>query len=152
MWNQRAYRRHLPHFQNRDRTYLVTFVTHNRWVLPNVARDIALAEVVRHHEQSAFILTCVVMPEHVHVVMQPIESALSEILRLMKGRSSRAINLALQRCGSVWQQESHDYQIRTAESLVRKCDYVAMNPMRKGLCSSVDEWPWLFRWWTKRTG
>ena len=152
MWNQCAYRRHMPHFQNRDRTYLVTFVTQNRWVLPENAREIVLAEVVRQHHQTAFVLTAVVMPDHVHVVMQPLGIALSEILRLIKGRSARAINVMLKRAGRVWQQESHDYQIRSDESLMKKCEYVEANPVRKGLCSTPDEWPWLFRWWMAGTG
>ena len=158
MWNGFLYRRHLPHFQNRDRTYFVTFVTQGRWTLPRRARDIVFAEIVRQHQQTAFVLTAVVMPDHVHSVLQPLwdESgvalAVSEILRLLKGRSSRAINLALSRGGSVWQQESHDYQIRSEESLIRKCEYVAENPVRKGLCTSPDDWPWLFRWWKTGTG
>ena len=76
-----------------------------------------------------------------------VQLALSAILRLIKGRSARSINLALRRTGAVWQQESHDYQIRTEESLLAKCDYVAQNPVRRGLCATADEWPWLFRWW-----
>ena len=98
------------------------------------------------------------MPDHVHSVLQPlwdrdgVALAMSEILRLVKGRSSRAVNLALSRSGSVWQQESHDYQIRSEESLIKKCEYVAQNPVRKGLCASPDDWPWLFRWWKSGTG
>jgi REP element-mobilizing transposase RayT len=158
MWNGSFYRRHMPHYQNQDRTYLITFVTHDRWILPPEARDIVLPELVRQHQQTAFVLTAVVMPDHVHIVLQPLWDhngvglALWEILRLIKGRTARAINVALQRAGPVWQQETHDYQIRSEESLIRKCEYVAANPARKGLCASPDDWPWLFRWWKSGTG
>jgi len=81
-----------------------------------------------------------------------LEFAISQILRLIKGRSARAINVALRRKEAVWQQESHDYELRSQESLIRKCEYVAENPVRKGLCASPDDWPWLFRWWTRGTG
>src|SRR6266550_1701540 len=103
MWNGSFYRRHMPHFQNHDRTYFVTFVTQGRWTLPPTVRDIVFAEIVRQHQQTAFVLTAVVMPDHVHTVLQPLWNrngvvlAMSEILRLVKGRSSRAINLALSR-------------------------------------------------------
>src|SRR5437763_15554175 len=127
MWTGSYYRRHMPHFQNRDRMYFVTFVTHGRWILPPAARDIVLTEIVRQHQERAFIFTAVVMPDHVHAILQPLGLALAEILRLVKGRSARAVNMALSRTGSVWQQESHDYQIRSEESLVRKCEYVAAN-------------------------
>jgi REP element-mobilizing transposase RayT len=98
------------------------------------------------------------MPDHAHLVLQPlwndagVSIPLSEIHRLIKGRSARLINQALRRTGPVWQQESFDHQIRGEESLIEKCDYVAENPVRKGLCVSPDEWPWLFRWWKNETG
>jgi putative transposase len=152
MWTGLYYRRHMPHFQNGGHVYLLTFVTHQRWTLPPKARYLVLKEIVSLHHQRAFVHTAVVMPDHVHAVLQPIEIALSEILRLIKGRSARAINVALHRSGAVWQQESHDYQIRGEESLIKKCEYVAENPVRKGLCASPDEWPWLFRWWIDGTG
>ena len=97
------------------------------------------------------------MPDHAHLVLQPLwnESVsvpLSEIHRLVKGRSARLINQVLRRTGPVWQQESFDHQIRGEESLIEKCEYVAQNPVRKGLCGSAEEWPWLFRWWRNETG
>jgi putative transposase len=144
----------MPHFQNRDRVYFVTFVTDRRWRLPNDARDVVIAEIVREHERTAFVLVAVVMPDHVHLVMQPLWDshgvglALSHILRLIKGRSARGINRLLGRTGAVWRQESHDYQIRSDESLVRLCNYVAENPVRKGLCATPEEWPWVFWGWS----
>ena len=156
--NEREHRRQLPHFQNSLCAYLVTSVTHRRWVLPPEARDIVYTEILRQHEETAFIHTAVVMPDHIHMVLQPLWDALrcsvslSEIHRLIKGRSARQINQTLRRSGSVWQDESHDYQIRSDESLIRKCEYVAANPVRKGLCASPDDWPWLFRWWINGTG
>jgi REP element-mobilizing transposase RayT len=148
-----AYRRRLPHFQKADKNYLVTFVTRGRWVLPAVARDITLDEIVRQHRVLMFLHEAVVMPDHVHAVLQPLTDPsgitypLSSILRQLKGASSRRINLALSRCGPVWQIESHDREIRTDESLMKKCEYVAQNPVRAGLVSSPDEYRWLWRWW-----
>jgi putative transposase len=156
--NEREHRRHLPHFQNNLRVYLITAVTHDRWNLPAEARDIVLAEILRQHQQTAFIHTAVVMPDHFHAVLQPLWDAvgfsipLSQIHRLIKGRSARRINQLLRRTGTMWQNESHDHQIRSEESLIEKCEYVARNPVRKGLCASPDEWPWLFRWWINGTG
>jgi putative transposase len=157
MWDQHFYRRHMPHFQNVDRVYLVTFVTWNRWVLPPEARDISYAEVIRQQDETAFVHTAVVMPDHVHMVMQPLWDsagfiiALPKILRLIKGRSARAINVKSNRSGAVWQQESNDHQIRSEESLIAKCEYVAQNPVRAGLCARPEDYPWLWRWWMKTT-
>ncbi len=155
--NEREHRRHLPHFQNCFRTYFSTFVTRGRWLLPPEARDVVLADVLLQHQKTAFIHTAVVMPDHVHVVLQPLWDAsgfgipLSEIHRAMKGRSARTINQMLNRRGAFWGSESFDHQIRSDESLMAKCDYVAQNPVRKGLCATPEEWPWLFRWWIEGT-
>ena len=136
----------------------MTTVTDRRWVLPPSARGIVFDEILHQQEQTAFVHTAVVMPDHVHIVLQPLWETpgvlvtLSEIHRLIKGRSARKINQILRRTGAVWQNESHDYQIRSEESLIEKCEYVAQNPVRKGLCATPDEWPWLFRWWKDGTG
>jgi len=68
------------------------------------------------------------MPEHVHAVLQPyahfrgVTHPLAEIFRLIKGRSARQINLRLGRAGALWQEEFHDYEIRSEESIRQKCD------------------------------
>jgi hypothetical protein len=46
-----------------------------------------------------------------------------------------------------WQDESFDRIVRREENLREKCDYIAMNPVRKGLVSIPDEYPWLWRRW-----
>ena len=143
----------MPHFQNRFKTYFVTFGTYHRWILPPKARDSVFGAITRQHEITAYIHTAVVMPDHVHLILQPTWQddgttvALSEILRLIKGRSAREVNQLLGRKGPVWRSESFDHQLRSEESLIQKCEYVAMNPVRRGLCASPDEWPWLYRAW-----
>ncbi|MGZ4809310.1 MAG: transposase [Thermoanaerobaculia bacterium] len=59
-----------------------------------------------------FLLTTIVMPDHVHAVLQPLSDhkglphSLQRIFQLIKGRTSRFINQALSRKGTVWQDES----------------------------------------------
>ena len=151
--NEREYRRHLPHFQNSDHDYHVRFST-NDWLLPPAARDIAVEEVILAHAQLAFIRVATVMPEHVHIALQPLldENGLTQplcsILRVIKGRSSRRINLLLNRRGSLWQEESFDHQLRNNESLRRTCEYIADNAVRRGLVEFVEDYRWL--WWEGR--
>jgi REP element-mobilizing transposase RayT len=157
MFARRVYRRHLPHYQLNFRTYFVTFVTAERWVLPPAARTIVLKRVLEEHGRRLGLHTAVVMPDHVHLVLTPAATshgeayALPELLRLLKGSSARAINQALRRKGKVWQQEFFDHELRRDESLREKCEYIALNPVRKGLVTSPDEYPWLWREWIDRT-
>jgi REP element-mobilizing transposase RayT len=146
-----AYRRHLPHYQNLGRTYFVTFATKDRWVLPPEARNIALRHVVFEHEWHVFLHVAVVMPDHVHFIGTPFhDSPLAKINKGIKGTSSRKINQLLSRAGAVWRDEPFDHQIRRDESLQEKIEYVCQNPVRKGLVSTPDEYPWLWREWVDR--
>ena len=88
------------------------------------------------------------MPEHVHAILVPPDLALEEMLGFIKGRSARNVNLLLNRIGSLWQSESFDHEIRRAESLEQKIEYVRQNPVRRGLCATPDEYPWL---WPRQT-
>ena len=40
-----------------------------------------------------------------------------------------------------------DRIIRWSDNLRQKCEYVANNPVRAGLVSTPDEYPWLYRVW-----
>ena len=128
----------------------MTFVTRGRVVLPDTARDI----VLRHVLTSPFyyLHVAVVMPDHVHLIATPdwerdgFAVPICAILRRIKGASSREVNLALQRSGALWQSESFDHELRRDESLAEKCEYIRQNPVRKGLVTRPDDYPWL---WTR---
>jgi REP element-mobilizing transposase RayT len=93
----------------------------------------------------------VVMPDHVHLVATPLSSPggedflLSDILRLIKGRSARRINRELGCSGAVWQAESFDHVLRSDESAESKVDYLLMNPVRRRLVTSPEKYPWTWR-------
>jgi REP element-mobilizing transposase RayT len=140
-----AYRRHLPHYQSDFKTYFVTFVTQDRFVLPESARDIVLRHVMQCAAYSLHV--AVVMPDHVHLLATP-ESPLNAILGRLKGASSREANLAIGRRGTLWQQENFDHELRRDESLLQKAEYIRQNPVRKGLVERAEDYPWL--WWNPR--
>lgn len=86
----------------------------------------------------------VVMPNHVHVVVQPkVPHLLSDILHTWKSYTAHEINKRLaNRVIPFWQAESYDHLIRDDEDLYRCCRYTTMNPVNARLCSRVEEWPW----------
>jgi REP element-mobilizing transposase RayT len=89
------------------------------------------------------------MPDHVHLIFMPLEDekhetfSFEEIVGSIKGASSHSINKALKRSGTVWQDESFDHVVRHADSLEKKIEYVRQNPVRKGLVSKPEDYPWL---------
>ena len=123
---RRAYRRHLPHYQSDRRSYFVTFVTQGRWELPPAARTIVLSEITVLVDVQVHVHVAVVMPDHVHIILMPLWNehgeffVVSEILRRIKGRSARRINIALSRSGPVWQPESFDHETARGRIALRQ--------------------------------
>lgn len=91
------------------------------------------------------------MPDHVHLILTPlIDQELREVIPLaritkaIKGASAHIINRQLGRRGTVWQEESFDRVLRCSEKLDEKVAYVLNNPVRRGLTSVPEEYPWLW--------
>jgi REP-associated tyrosine transposase len=147
----RFYRRRLPHLEKEGATYFVTFSTLDRRTLSGEARGIILGRCCYEHERRAIVHTAVVMPDHVHLLMSPLDDDMGEvyslktILRGIKGASARLINKSLGRKGSLWQHESFDHLLRGDESIEEKVEYLCQNPVRRGLAEKPEEYPWLWR-------
>jgi REP element-mobilizing transposase RayT len=143
------YRRNLPHLQRDAKRHFVTFVTKDRWALPEWARDIVL-ECVRHDDATRYELdAAIVMPDHAHLVLTPgIDEQrqrvipLFEIMKAIKGASAHKINEHLGRHGTVWQEESFDWVLRSSEDIYAKVLYVLENPVRRGLVREWREYKW----------
>jgi predicted solute-binding protein/REP element-mobilizing transposase RayT len=104
-------------------------------------RDSRAAEIVgkalRFFDGQRYHLDAfVVMPNHVHVLVQPLTGFhLSEIVRSWKSYTARQINKVLSRSGTVWMQESFDRIVRDWPALVRCRAYIARNPEKARLRS-----------------
>jgi len=91
------------------------------------------------------------MPDHVHLIYSPLRRddgwsyTLPEIMKSIKGRSARQINVALKRTGPVWQEEFFDHVLRSNDSLVERVEYVSQNPVSAGLVKSEAEYSWIWR-------
>lgn len=80
----------------------------------------------------------VVMPNHVHVVLQT-PRRLGAIIHSWKSYSSKEANRILKREGKFWQDDYFDRMIRSPEDLQRTIKYVLENPIKAGL----KNWRWL---------
>ena len=79
----------------------------------------------------------VVMPNHVHILVQPYDGyLLKTILQNWKSFTAHAINKYLGRCGQLWQRESFDHIVRSATHLERFRRYIWANPDKAGKYAS----------------
>jgi Rad3-related DNA helicase/REP element-mobilizing transposase RayT len=109
-------------------------------------RDAAVAQIVadaltKFDGNRYQLLAWCVMPNHVHVVMQPIgEFKLSGILHSWKSFTAHAANKYLKRSGLFWQKESYDHLVRDENDLYRCVEYVWNNPDQAKL--KDYKWRW----------
>jgi len=103
---------------------------------------------MRADEGDCDNLAYVVMPDHIHWLVQPgCDVSLHEIVRKMKGRSARRINLHRSLRGRVWQAGFHDHALRTEDDIESLATYLIQNPVRAGLVSDVTDYPhWKSVW------
>ena len=145
-----SYRRTLPHILKDNRAVFVTFATYKRRRIPEPSRDLVLGCCRQLDGTEIDLHVAVVMPDHVHLIFTPRRDSegwlcsLPRVLRLLKGRSARLLNKQLGRSGPVWQEEFFDHVLRSNESLAEKTRYICQNPVRAGLVSRSQDYPWLY--------
>ena len=112
-------------------------------------RQAKIADLVtdglRFHDGEWFDLkSWVVMPNHVHAVIQPLGNhLLGGILKSLKQFTARKANAMINRVGQpFWQRESYDHLIRDRDELERIKRYIIRNPVKAGLCQTPEDWPW----------
>lgn len=82
------------------------------------------------------------MPNHVHLVLVPsLEQGLGAVLRRTQGRYARAINLRQGRTGHLWQARFGSF-VMDERHLLACARYVELNPVRAGMVTRPEEWPW----------
>ena len=102
-----------------------------------VARIVANA--LTHFDTRRYELLCwCVMPNHVHIVLTPLEPV-DRILHSWKSFTSKRCNSVLRRSGSFWRDDYHDRCVRDSAELSRTIDYVLNNPAGAGL----NHWPFV---------
>ncbi|MDY7533120.1 transposase [Pseudomonas sp. Bout1] len=100
-----------------------------------------------HEDQWANSLAFVVMPDHLHWLVQLRDKSLAELMCRIKSRSSLTVNRALGRRGRLWQKGYHDRGVRREEDLKDFARYVVCNPIRAGLVRRVHDYPLWDVWW-----
>jgi REP element-mobilizing transposase RayT len=98
----------------------------------------------RHFDGQRYHLHAwVVMPNHVHVVCEPLEGhTLSSIINSWKSFTAVHINRLMGRTGSLWMEDYWDRYIRDADHYERVIAYVLDNPVKAGLAAERKAWPW----------
>ena len=94
-----------------------------------------MMQVLLHdHRKRYELLAWVIMPNHVHVVLEPIApNSLSRIVKALKGVSSKSIGKLLGQRGQLWQIDYFDRRVRDDEHYKRLVRYIEWNPVKGGI-------------------
>jgi REP element-mobilizing transposase RayT len=169
-WHSRGY---LPHFDSAETIQFITFRLFDslpRAVAEALAKqpdnlaktderldgglgacwlgEPAIAELVEntilHFDGERYrVLAWCVMPNHVHVVVEPVDgNRLGDIVHSWKSYSANRANSILGRTGPFWHKDFFDRFIRDESHLARTIDYVENNPVKAGLVRTAGAWPW----------
>ncbi len=105
---------------------------------PHAAKIVA--EALRQFDGVRYdLLAWCVMPNHVHVVIQPLEGfGVQRILHTWMSHTAREINKLLKRGGDLWQAEYCDFAIRDAAELRNAARHTLENPASTGIIN----WRW----------
>jgi len=125
------------------RVYLVTFTTENRRTLfSNFCLGRLVVKELRQAQSQrlATSLVWVVMPDHVHWLLELKLGSLDRLVKQVKARSAISINRAIDCQGRIWQQGFHDRAMRYDEDLVAAARYIVLNPVRAGVVKRCGEY------------
>jgi len=116
--------------------------------LATLERGRCVVQALREIEAHASTLCYVVMPDHVHWLLElGGDIGLSRVVQKFKSLSARKLRQRCVEVGSVWQRGFHDRAVRRHEDIRDVARYVVANPLRAGLVRSLKDYPlWDAAW------
>ncbi|KOY01542.1 REP-associated tyrosine transposase [Pseudomonas nunensis] len=139
-----SHRLRIGRYAEQNRIYLLTTNTFGR---EPVFKDFFLGRLVveqfraAQNQGCANSLAWVVMPDHIHWLIELQRGSLSELMQRTKSLSTKAVKLATGRKTGLWQRGFHDRALRREENLVNIARYVVTNPVRAGLVVKYGDYP-----------
>jgi len=122
-----------------------------------VLREPDIAEMVQsailHFDAERYrMLAWVVMPNHVHVLFQPIDGwTVAKIVASWKKFTAGKISQHRRDLGDaagdrVWHREYWDRYIRDQRHFDKTVEYIHQNPVKAGLVAAAEQWIWSSAW------
>ncbi len=93
------------------------------------------------------LLAWVLMPNHVHLLVEMWQKPLSKLLQSWKTLTSKRANTLLGRSGQIWQLDYRDRYIRNEEHYRKAVRYIENNPVNARLAKRPEDWRFSSAWW-----
>jgi putative transposase len=133
----------LKRFQQAEALHFITFSCFHRLPLlelPDPKNTVeAVLEVTRARHQAR-IYAYVLMPEHVHLLVnEPPSILVAQLLKAFKQITSRKLKGQREK---FWQERYHDSNVHGEDERSEVIRYIHRNPVKRGLVASPGDYPW----------
>ncbi len=128
-----------------DRWFFITCRVLPRRGILSLSEFACLAQVIHERrEKHRFLLTAwAFLPDHWHaIIYPPYPLTISTAIESIKDGTTKRINHARREAGILFQPRFFDRALRTVREYHRKVEYIHMNPVKAGLASRPEDWPW----------
>lgn len=132
----------LRRFYSRGQVYFITAVTYNRENILTDNFSLVCSACVHARKMHPFQLYAwVVLPNHVHAIIEPTRSNPSIIVHTFKQKFSALYRMKSRIfLGRLWQNRFWDHIIRNRTDMMRHLDYIHYNPVKHGLAADPYEY------------
>jgi putative transposase len=140
-------RKRLPHdrplwLRPEDSTFFITICCaprdKNQLCNPETSAAVFESVAFRLTRGDWWVHLLLLMPDHLHmlVVFAP-DKEMKKVVSQWKENTAKRI-------GIQWQRDFFDHRLRKEESVREKADYALNNPIRKGLVTRIEDWPYVW--------
>lgn len=133
----------LRRYYKEGNLYFLTNVTYRR--KPILVDNIDLFWIAMSKTKAKMpfdIVAWVILPDHFHVILNPMQSTPSNILKRVKLSFLRNYKIRIGvGSGRVWQPRFWDHVIRSQDDMNRHIDYIHYNPVKHNHVTSPFDYP-----------
>ena len=122
-------------------TYFVTAVTYQR--RPILVDNASLLLEAIRYSRSRFqfdLQAFVILPDHFHLMIRPIDASLSRVMKCIKQRFAGQFKSAKNIRGRLWQHRFWDHVIRDDRDWKKHMNYIHFNPVKHGFVDDPFQW------------
>lgn len=134
-------------YEKEGQSFSITICTWNHIILSNRIRELIFQSAIKGDlmKKSDLMAVCV-MPDHVHLLLAPIEENLIGLLSNWKSYTTHAVQLQ-EKSGKLWQRSFYDHGLRRDEDLMKIAEYIVSNPVRTDLVAVWETYPFAWHKW-----
>jgi putative transposase len=127
--------------------YSCYFITASTFQKRNILQSDRMARLfvnvlLHYRQQEKYLLhEFVVMPDHFHLLITPVQ-ALERSMQLIKGGFSYRAKKELDFAHGIWQPSYYDRRVRDWEEYFSFREYIRHNPVKRSLGQSPEQYPY----------